>query len=262
MAIAEAQKLLDSGDLEGAKELLLRVGFIEKDDPAVQEAYYRLIPAGQALQTRLDGVLQQLHDGDQDSRAKAAAAIAKEAARAVNAETHAWICDPRVTDHLKSAMIDGKAKLVKEAAGAAILIIHRYFADVRLREPFVALLKNRNKTLRRHACNAIVALHHPEVVALLTPMLADQADEVRGQVCVLLGTLAQKNQLDETRRTALLPAVIGLLEDDGVAVRDHAAATLRKFGDPAALDALRAALERETIPLVRDTLSDAIAALS
>lgn len=262
MAIVEAQQLLDSGDLEGAKELLLRAGFVENDDTAVQEAYYRLIPVGEALQARLDGVLQQLGEGDQDSRVKAAAAVAKEAARAVNAETLAWIRDPRVTDHLKSAMCEGKAKLVKEAAGAAILVIHRYFADVRLREPFVALLKNRNKTLRRHACNAMVALNHPEVVTLLTPMLADKADEVRGQVCVLLGSLAQKKQLDDTQRTDLLPVVSGLLEDDGVAVRGHAASTLRKFGDPAALDALRAALGRETIPLVRETLNDAIATLS
>lgn len=262
MAIAEAQQLLNSGDLEGAKEHLLRVGFIENDDAAVQDAYYRLIPVGSALQTRLDGVLQQLGEGEPDSRAKAANAVAKEAARTVNAETYAWIRDPRVTDLLKSAMTAGNAKLTKEAAGAAILIVHRYFADVRLREPFVPLLKNRNKTLRRHACNAVVALQHPEVVALLTPMLADKADEVRGEVCVLLGDLAQKAQLDDSQRAALLPPVMGLLEDSAVDVRDRAAATLRKFGDPRALDALRGALERETIPLVRDTLTDAIATLS
>ncbi|CAM2005875.1 HEAT repeat domain-containing protein [Acanthopleuribacter pedis] len=262
MVIDEARRLIDAGDAEGAKTLLLNAGFIEHHDTVVQAAYYELIPVDEPLRERLDGVLKQIGEGEVPTRAKAAGVVAKEAARAVNKKTHAWIRDPRVTDVLIEAMETGQAKLVNQAAGAAILIVSRYFADQRLREPFKKLVKNRNKTVRRHAANALAALYVPENVPLLIGMLQDKADEVRAQVALLMGSLAEAGRLTAAQREEVVPILCSFLRDETYEVRNRAAGALRKCGDPSALDALREAHATESLALVRETLEFAIEGLA
>ncbi|ABC29872.1 protein containing HEAT repeats [Hahella chejuensis KCTC 2396] len=251
--IEKAQTLLQQGALEDARELLLREGFEQGDNPLLQNAYYELIPLGETLQARLDPLKTALQPPYDEASVKAVAAIVKEAAKASNKVTHAWIRDPRVTDLLIDALSHGNARLVKEAALALTHIVHRYFADYRVRAAFVPLLSNANKTLRRVACGVVGRWPDESIVAMLAPLTEDKAAEVRQEATKTLAGLEQEN-IPALTRPLFEDALIARLKDSEPTVRDIAAFGLGAHGVARAASELEAALRVEVSPLVRESI--------
>ncbi|CAM2068932.1 HEAT repeat domain-containing protein [Sulfidibacter corallicola] len=262
MEIAEAKRLLARGDVGEAKELLLKAGFIDDLDPAVQAAYYDLIPPDPALLRRMDGVLRDL-GGDRDvaTRTRAAGLIALEAAAEESLETDAWIRDPRVTDALMEALGNGPAGLVKEAAMALTHIVLRYFADYRVRTAFLPLLHGRHAVVRRLACSVVGALAHPDNCELLLPLLEDKAAEVRREAVVVLSEWFEELRPGEGVRMQITVALEKALADPDPQMRERAAFALGNLGDYRSSGALERALAGEGEHLVRETMEEALAQL-
>ncbi|MDG9669401.1 HEAT repeat domain-containing protein [Hahella sp. CR1] len=259
--IAKAQTLLQQGALEEARELLLQEGFVQGDNPLLQNAYYELIPIDEALKAKLSPLKSALQPPFDDSAVKAVAAVAKEAARATNKATYAWIRDPRVTDVLIDALSHGKARLVKETALALAHIVHRYFADYRVRAAFVPLLSNGNKTVRRVACGVVGRWPDEAIVAMLAPLMEDKEAEVRQEATKTLAGLPRES-IPELALALFESALIARLQDTDPTVRDIAAFGLGEHQVKQAVPELEAALRVEVSRLAGESIEGALGKLT
>src|ERR1700730_3357720 len=81
--VSDAKQLLSQNQLDKARERLLEAGFTKQLDPEAQQAFSKLIPLNEDLETQLAGSICQLRDPDPKVRRNAARRIRTEAMKEV-----------------------------------------------------------------------------------------------------------------------------------------------------------------------------------
>lgn len=227
--IQRARALVSAGEREAAKELLLREGFIEADEPQVQRAYGDLIPPGERLAEKLRGVLANLSAPEPKVRAAAAEALAREVFKEFSTHLKEWLADPRTTDLLLAALADPDPKVAEKVAGVLSVIVSRYFPDRRVFEPMRALLQSRRMQTRLYAVFALQHLAHGDQWRVLVPTFADPAKGVRHAACRAVVFDLVPGELSKPTREDLARALRDLRSDPDAATRAMAEKALRKL---------------------------------
>lgn len=228
--VAEARRLLNENQVDEARELLLREGYVDRADAQVQAAYESLIPVTPQLQEQLDGVLAQLQDADPRVRKKAANSFRRIAMKATSVILMKWMRDPRTTGRLIAALDDADPACKEESAGALAWTIWRYFPDLRAFEPLSALLSSSRKETRFYATLGIGWLNHPQRWKALLPMFSDKSEKVRQTACKAVVFNAGKAAIDAATKQQLRERLTACLTDTDVQVRTLASNGLHFLG--------------------------------
>lgn len=229
-SIAEAQRLLDAGKRDEAKELLLTQGYVKQLDEEVMAAYLRLFPAQGVMREKIDGVIAQLKSADTTARADAAKSISKDARREMNMTLTEWLADPRTTGPLIELLDDPEPTVVEAAAQALGDIIFRYFQDLRAFDPLARLVGSPKKTIRQAAVFGVGALPHKERWQMLLPALSDKSVDVRRTACYAFSVGSGEGKIPASMQKQAIPILRGLLADTNADLRGVAKSALSHMG--------------------------------
>jgi HEAT repeat protein len=259
--IEKAKALAKAGKEEEGRDFLLASGYEVGDEKAVQKAYPALFPPPVELKKNA-AKIKGFADKDAKKRADAGKWLSKEARLSYSLDKKTWMRDPRLTDVVMDALAkedDPKAR--NAIAEGLAFLLYRYFPDQRAFGVLSGLAGDKDKHIRYSVAVGIGHLRHPARYDVLTPMLEDKATQVRHEVCLSVCHNERAGFLTEAEKTVLRPALLPLLDDKDQGVRTVCSSALRDCGDQTTLPHLEAALKKEAVAAVKDSLKDVIAIL-
>ena len=192
---------------------MLRKGFVEAEDAAVQRAYLELFPPTEAM-PELREPLTRLAASKPDVRFKAIQAIVKSVFRENSIELDQWASDPRTTGALIDGLADSDTKVLEKLADVLRLILKRHLADLRAFDPLLPLLSHPSKKVRAGAVMGIGELAHEDRWRVLLPLFEDKSVDVRRELVrqvVLKGT---SGSIPSSLKPKYKEALRKLLDDD------------------------------------------------
>jgi HEAT repeat protein len=268
--IASAKKLLASGRVHEAHNLLLDEGYVNRLQTKIQQAFLTLIPIDPTLKAMLDGVYQDLADPRPDVRFKALTQLAREFAREHLRDKVRWMRDPRASEPIIKAALDSNRKIYDRALIVLLRLTCKYFPDQRSLPAFLLRLTDREQETRIRAIGGIGCLRREELLVHLIDFIDHGTDleraEVSGQIWGL-SIEAWENmnlhpiQWTDVGRRFWENKMVVALRDSCADVRKNAVRALKGLGTPDTLAALQAARSVEHDEEVCFYLDEAIAAI-
>jgi HEAT repeat protein len=150
-------------------------------------------------------------------------------------EVHALLADPQME--------------VRESAGRVLTLM----ANSSSREALHKALSDPSGAVRARAAEALITLAEVKDLPLLAPLLEkDEDTDVRALLAMSLGGF---------RDPAVVPLLVGALDDESAIVRGEAVGALGAVGDPSGRPALEKAASSDPDTSVRDRAAAALAQL-
>lgn len=229
--ILKAKKLIGDNKLEKARELLLEEGFVSELDETVQKAFETLMPPGELLKDKMNGVLRLLKDPDRRLRYKSADSVRRDSLKEWSVHLKEWLADPRTTGSLIESLKDEDSKVAEAAAAALSGIIRGYFPDMRAFAPLINALKSSRKNMRLYAVLGIGSIRHKDRWEVLVTALKDSATEVRRAACMSVVQNLHGSRIDTSIKEKLRTQLQELMLDKDGATRRMAENAIRCLGE-------------------------------
>ncbi|MGB0911753.1 MAG: HEAT repeat domain-containing protein [Nitrospirales bacterium] len=268
--ICSAKKLVMSGKIDEAQNLLLDEGYVKRLELTIQKAYLQLIPIGSTLHDMLEEVYKGLDDSHQNIRFKALTQLTREFAQACPRNNVRWMRDPRASEPIIKAALDPNRKIFDRALIALSTLVCKYFPDQQALTVFQLRLTDPKQETRNRAISGIACLRREEALRHLVDLIDCGTDQDRAEVVRQIWglfdeTLESMNQYpiewSEAGCRFWRDKIVAALHDSHVLVRKHAARALKSLGDRTTLPALHAARDTEYDEDTAFYIDDTIVAL-
>jgi hypothetical protein len=255
--IAKARALIENGQEDDARDLLLDEGYIQRSDAKIQKAFVELVPISKTLATILEERYRGIDDDDPKIRFRAVAAVNRELCRQTLRNNVFWMRDPRAVDPLAHAATDRDAKVLERALIAVAHVV-AYFPDRRLADLALANLSSPKPKRRALAIAIVSGLRNEELLAQLAPVFERGTPADRNVVLSSVwGHFLPESTLRALR--PYLPVIrftgegralwkkifLAALAEEDVTTRKQAVHALHALGDEDTLPSLEAVRRKE-----------------
>lgn len=244
--VEEAKKLIQVGNSEEAKKLLLCEGYFRQLDSIVQQAFKSWFAQPVAFNPEMQTAIDDLFSDDVFIRRKASSYISRKALGTISGKIGECIRDPRTLDILLKALADPDEKVVANITIALAMFCSRYqHPDLRIYDHVKDLFVNHSAEVKIHAVMAIQLFPFSEKWNYIYSVL-DKKPSIRAKLVIGQALIEYGDKMDKEHRNRILPKVLSLYEtENNPEVKSRFINALRVINDPSILPWLKDCLIKE-----------------
>lgn len=251
--IKQAENLMQAGNSEDAREMLLREGYFKQLDPVVQQALLSWFPQPVAFNQEVQTATEDLFSSDVLLRRKASKYIALRALRGmpdsligVSVIIESWIRDPRTVDIFLKALGDSDAKVVADITIALGMFCLRYdYPDIRIYNHVENLFDHPSSEVKINAVTAIKYFPYSEKWDYIHTLL-EKKPSIRTKLIIGQTLIEYGETMNKTRKNKFLNKIVELYKKEkNNEVKSRFMNALRFIGDSSIIPFLKDSLELE-----------------